>query len=73
MIVADLIKLLRTQPQDADAWLATACHGCFEPALTVYRDERGMVVVYTGTNIPEGAAIAKAERKTAPHLTIPSQ
>jgi len=48
MTVAELIQLLQQQPQDAEAWVATVCHGCFEPLEDVYRDERGMVVVIGG-------------------------
>jgi len=45
MTVAELIELLKKEPQDADVWVATNCHGCFQPAEHVHRDDRGMIVI----------------------------
>jgi hypothetical protein len=47
MLVRELIDLLKKQDGEAEVWVGTHCHGCFEPAESVRLDERGMVVVDT--------------------------
>lgn len=43
--VKDLIALLQAEDPDAPVYVGTNCHGCFQPAATLRRDERGMVVL----------------------------
>ena len=49
MTVEELAKLLAEMPQDAEVWVHTECHGCFEPADHIELDKRGQVVIDTGT------------------------
>jgi hypothetical protein len=48
MTVEDLAKQLEQMPQDAEIYVATECHGCFEPADHIKLDDRGMVVIDSG-------------------------
>jgi hypothetical protein len=48
MTVAQLIETLKQYPTDAEVWVGTDCHGCFEPATYVTLDTRGMVRIDTG-------------------------
>ena len=48
MTVAELAKVLEQMPPAAEVWVATECHGCFEPAGHARLDERGMFVIDSG-------------------------
>lgn len=48
MNVRDLIESLKQYPEDAEIYVATECHGCFETADHTRIDERGMVVIDSG-------------------------
>ena len=48
MTVSTLLEELKRLPPDAEIWVSTECHGCFEPAFQVRLDSRGMVRIDAG-------------------------
>ena len=49
MTVKDLIDELKKYPENSEIFVATECHGCFEEADHVRLDDRGMVVIESGS------------------------